>query len=208
MAKIDDVQIPSLLFSEGSAPSTPASGFGRIYVKTTGLFFIGDNGVEVGPLAAAVASATGTVIGRAKARHSTTQSTTSGSAAAMLFDEETYDSGTIHSTASNTSRFVAPTGTTYARVHAAITMPVSNNATRHQVQAYCRIDGTTDVDPFVREHMEASGGSIRTLQITQEFAISPASYLEVMILQASTVNQSFGHATDSANNRVEVVFFN
>lgn len=56
MAAIDDIEIPSLLLTEGSAPSTPASGFGRIYVKTTGLFFIGDDGVEVGPLAAAAAA--------------------------------------------------------------------------------------------------------------------------------------------------------
>lgn len=53
MAKITDVQNTSLLFAEGSAPSTPPSGFGRIYVKTTGLFFIGDDGVEIGPLSAA-----------------------------------------------------------------------------------------------------------------------------------------------------------
>lgn len=63
MAKISAVEIPSLLFTEGSAPSTPASGFGRIYVKTTGLFFIGDNGVEVGPLAAA-SGATNLVSGK------------------------------------------------------------------------------------------------------------------------------------------------
>jgi hypothetical protein len=58
MAKISDVQNTSLLFAEGSAPSTPASGFGRIYVKTTGLYFIGDDGVEIGPLAAGGGAAT------------------------------------------------------------------------------------------------------------------------------------------------------
>jgi hypothetical protein len=48
--KISDVEISSLLFTEGSAPSTPASGFGRLYVRTTGLHFMGDDGVEIGPL--------------------------------------------------------------------------------------------------------------------------------------------------------------
>ena len=52
MATIDEIEIPSLLFSEEAAPSTPASGFGRLYVKTTGIFFMGDDGLEIGPLGA------------------------------------------------------------------------------------------------------------------------------------------------------------
>lgn len=54
MAAIDDIEIPSLLLAEqGSAPTTPASGFGRMYAKADGLYFVGDDGVEVGPLGAA-----------------------------------------------------------------------------------------------------------------------------------------------------------
>lgn len=50
MATIENIEIPSLLLAEqGSAPTTPASGFGRLYAKPTGLFFVGDDGVEVGP---------------------------------------------------------------------------------------------------------------------------------------------------------------
>lgn len=51
MAKISDVQIPSLLFDEqGAAPSTPASGFWRAYFKSDGLYVVDDTGTEVGPL--------------------------------------------------------------------------------------------------------------------------------------------------------------
>lgn len=51
MATIDNVEIPSLLLAEqGSAPTTPASGFGRLYAKATGLFFKDDAGTETGPL--------------------------------------------------------------------------------------------------------------------------------------------------------------
>lgn len=53
-----------LEFVEASAPSTPASGFGRLYVKTTGLFFMGDDGVEIGPLGAAGGSSAHTLIER------------------------------------------------------------------------------------------------------------------------------------------------
>lgn len=53
MAKIEDVDVPSLLWQEGSAPATPASTKWRLYFKTTGLFHKDDAGAEVGPLAAA-----------------------------------------------------------------------------------------------------------------------------------------------------------
>jgi hypothetical protein len=210
VAKIDDVQIPSLLFTEGSAPSTPASGFGRIYVKTTGLFFIGDNGVEIGPLAAATSSATGTIIGRAKARHSSTQSVSTGSDTALLFDSETggFDTGTIHDTGSNTSRFVAPTGSVVARVDAYITLPLSANATEHQIQSWFRVDGTTAQEPRTRALIPASTQAIKTMHVAGWIPISAASYIECMVNQASGGSLNFGHATANANNRIEVVFFN
>lgn len=52
MAKINDVTITSLLYQEGSAPSTPASTKWRHYFKTDGLYVMDDAGVETGPLAA------------------------------------------------------------------------------------------------------------------------------------------------------------
>lgn len=78
MATIDEIEIPSLLFSEEAAPTTPATGFGRLYVKTTGLFFMGDDGVEVGPLAAASGGA-GTLAAAAYTRTAGDYTTTSTS---------------------------------------------------------------------------------------------------------------------------------
>lgn len=40
------------LAEQGSAPSTPASGYGFLYIKADGLYFKGDNGTEIGPLSA------------------------------------------------------------------------------------------------------------------------------------------------------------
>jgi hypothetical protein len=58
MTKISDsTNINSIQVKEqGSAPTTPASGYGRIYCKAGGLYYVGDDGVEIGPLAAAVAT--------------------------------------------------------------------------------------------------------------------------------------------------------
>lgn len=51
MAKISDVEVPSLLFDEqASAPATPATGFWRAYFKATGLHVVDDAGTETGPL--------------------------------------------------------------------------------------------------------------------------------------------------------------
>lgn len=38
------------LSEQGAAPSTPASGYGYLYIKSDGLYFKGDNGTEIGPL--------------------------------------------------------------------------------------------------------------------------------------------------------------
>jgi hypothetical protein len=49
--KGSDNPFPSILVTEQiAAPATPATGYGRIYCKSDGLYFVGDDGVEVGPL--------------------------------------------------------------------------------------------------------------------------------------------------------------
>lgn len=45
------------LDEQASDPSTPASGFGQLYAKADGLYFIGDDGVVEGPLVAYTAPA-------------------------------------------------------------------------------------------------------------------------------------------------------
>lgn len=51
MAKASNIEIPSLLFEEqASAPSTPGTGFWRIYHKSDGLYLVDDAGTEFGPI--------------------------------------------------------------------------------------------------------------------------------------------------------------
>lgn len=62
MGKVNDATITSLLFQEGSVPTTPASTKWKAYFKTTGLFVVDDAGAETGPLAAAT-SVTSSLLG-------------------------------------------------------------------------------------------------------------------------------------------------
>lgn len=58
MAKISEIEVPSLLLDEqASDPATPAAGFGRLYAKSDGLYFVDDAGSVVGPLGAAGSAA-------------------------------------------------------------------------------------------------------------------------------------------------------
>lgn len=59
MAKITDIDITSLLWQEGSAPSTPASTKWRLYFKTDGLYHKDDAGSEVGPIGGGTSIVTG-----------------------------------------------------------------------------------------------------------------------------------------------------
>jgi len=58
VAKIDAVEIPTLLFDEqGSNPSTPASTNWRIYFKSDGLYIIDDAGAVTGPMVSSAGAA-------------------------------------------------------------------------------------------------------------------------------------------------------
>src|SRR5574341_155967 len=65
MAKIStDAEINAVRLKEqGSDPATPASTYGKLYIKTDGVYFIDDAGVVTGPLGAGGAG--GDVVGPA-----------------------------------------------------------------------------------------------------------------------------------------------
>jgi hypothetical protein len=102
---IDNIQIQE----QGSAPSTPSSGYGRIYCKSDGVYFIGDNGVEIGPLAAAAAGYTQ----GARAYNNADQNSTSGAVLTVALNSELYDTDTIHDNSSNNSRLTCKTAGKY-----------------------------------------------------------------------------------------------
>lgn len=55
---IDWIQVQE----QGAAPETPDAGYGRVYAKSDGLYFVGDNGTEIGPLASASGAGAMTLI--------------------------------------------------------------------------------------------------------------------------------------------------
>jgi len=105
--KGSDNPFPSVLVAEqGSAPATPASGYGRIYCKSDGLYFIDDDGVETGPLGVGgggYPTFSGCVLTK-----SAVQAVATGSDTAITFNGEVYDTDDYHDNSTNPSRLTAP----------------------------------------------------------------------------------------------------
>lgn len=107
--KASDNPFPSTLFAEqASNPATPAAGYGRLFVKSDGVYFIDDAGTVTGPFGAGGGGGS-TFVG-ARANRSTTQSVPDATWTAVAFDAEDFDTNTFHDTATNPSRFTVPTG--------------------------------------------------------------------------------------------------
>lgn len=110
--KASDNPYPSILVAEqGIAPATPASGYGRIYCKANGLYFIGDDGVEIGPLG--TSGAGGGYTQGARVYHNANQNLISNDALTVAFNSEYYDTDTIHDPVTNNSRLTCKTAGKY-----------------------------------------------------------------------------------------------
>jgi hypothetical protein len=105
MAKIDAVEIPTLLFDEQAGdPSTPGSDLWRLYFKSGGLFAINDAGTVVGPFAVSSGSAAGNLWAMAK---SSSQTLTNNTQTDITFDVAHIGTdGSVIDLTNN--RFVAP----------------------------------------------------------------------------------------------------
>jgi hypothetical protein len=113
MTKASDNPFPSILVAEqGSAPATPASGYGRIYCKSDGLYFIGDDGVEVGPLVAGGGGGGGYTQG-CKATNTADHAISATSWTLLNFNSELWDTDAIHDNSTNPSRFTCKTAGKY-----------------------------------------------------------------------------------------------
>lgn len=138
MAKISDVEIPSLLFAElGADPSTPATGKWRLYTKAGGIYLIDDAGAVIGPFSTG-GSVSDTVYGAgwngdttvapsknavydkietlggstnrgARVYRSAALSLANGGQTPIAFDAETFDTNTLHDTSTNPERVILNT---------------------------------------------------------------------------------------------------
>lgn len=201
MAKASEIEIPSLLFDEqAAAPATPAAGFWRAYFKADGLYVIDDAGAEVGPLG--VGGGAAAFIG-ARAYHSTTQSITNSTDTALLFNTEEYDTDTIHSTASNTGRFVVPAGMGGKwrfTGNASLSALASGSGT---FNLKFRINGTTDVKGAA-ERKERVAGVILESNLTATLDLAAGDYVELVLNSSGGDTPTSGHASsDSVRNSLE-----
>lgn len=145
--------------------------------------------------AGATAPEWGSQVG-ARAKHSTTQSiTTSGTSQAVIFDTEDYDTDAIHSVASNTSRFVVPTGMG-GKWLAIATLFFAANATGARLGQF-KVNGTTFIDGSVTGVPASATTAAQYVQISVVANLAAADYLEIFAYQTSGGALNLG-ATDTA----------
>jgi len=181
MAKIStNAEINSVRLAEqASAPDTPASGYGQLYCKSDGLYFKGDDGVEIGPLAAA---ASGYTEG-ARVYHSIDQTLSNNLGAQLAFDSEIYDTDNIHDNTTNNSRLTCKTAGKYI-ISASVVWEAFVGAANAVVQITIRLNGTTNISSIKTPHSGAASVSI-IQNVTTVFDLDVNDYIEVRAYQNS-----------------------
>jgi hypothetical protein len=121
--------------------------------------------------------------------HSTTQSFTTGTAAAVLFNSEVADTDNGHSTSSNTSRYTAQTAGMW-KLDAST--PWTSNGTGTRALS-ARTNGSTDNNAT---SMAAAAGTT-AVPVSDRLNMSVGDYVEVVALQSSggnltIVNSAYG----------------
>lgn len=107
--KLSDAEIASLLFDEqASDPTTPASGFGRLYIKSDGVYFIDDAGTVTGPFAESTGGGGATFVRRVR-QTLTDKTSFAGTTAEQVGTEEaTLDDALLPATTGVTVHAYAP----------------------------------------------------------------------------------------------------
>lgn len=177
MAKISDIEIPSLLFDEqASDPATPAAGFGRLYVKSDGVYFVDDAGVVTGPLSEAAPGGGFPTFSGVSLTKSATQSVNSTSSTAITFDGETFDTDAYHDNVTNPSRITVP-ATGYYMVGGSIEITGLNSG--KYLILRLRKNGTTVLDGRSRQYSALNAGTIG-IPYSKIVPLTAGDYVELM----------------------------
>jgi hypothetical protein len=173
--KASDNEFPSVLFDEqGSDPSTPASGFWRLYTKAGGLYLIDDAAAVIGPFGAG-----GSAFSGARVNHSTTQSRASNSA--LIFDGEDYDTDSYHTTGGSNSRLTIPTTGKY---HVGAFVKSSAGAAGNY-GAYFRVNGSaTDV---AASFIYSNDTTDKQINLSADYLFTAADYVEILVNHSGTI---------------------
>ena len=149
----------------------------RLAIGTTGQVLTVDTTID-GKIKWATAAAPSLSFVGASAYFSTNQSISSGTFTAVTWDVENYDTDSIHSTSTNTSRFTIPTGKSgYWRFTSQIRWANNSSGGRYLQIAK---NGTG----LVYTENEADTRAF-TQSITKTLSLTAGDYLELFVLQTS-----------------------
>jgi hypothetical protein len=132
VTKASDNQFPSVLFDEqATKPTTPPTGFWRVYAKADGLYIVDDAGTETGPFGTGGGGSS--IAESAKAtRQSSTQSIANNTTTAVQFDTELWDDNGLINLGTNNDRITIQTSGKYLVVGGLVWDANSSNV-RHAI---------------------------------------------------------------------------
>lgn len=159
--------------TENIGNATPASGLVRLYAKTDGRVYSKDDaGTEY--------DVSKRIIG-ARVYNNAAITLTTGVPAALTFNTERFDSGSIHSTSVNTSRLTLPVAGSYLVTgHGSF---VSNATGVRNLDI--RLNGATVI---ASQLLPAASGIITTVSISTIYQFAANDYIELVAFQNSGGN--------------------
>lgn len=166
-AVIDSVRLEE----QASDPSTPASGYWQLYVKSGGVYAINDAGTVIGPFTATGSAHTE----GCRVYHDANQSISNTTDTALSFNSEDYDTDTMHDNASNNSRITIQTAGKYILV-ANIEWEEDADGVRN---LFFKLNGSTDIGR-VLDNPGASNGTLRQNLVTI-YDLSVSDYVECWV---------------------------
>ncbi len=139
---------------------------------------------------------------RASVFHSTTQSLTSATPAALNFDSEDFDTGTLHDTATNNTRVTIPANNTGAYLLIGGT-GFAPNATGYR-QLDLRKNGTT-ILTSITVPSNTAGAPTGLYQVSFVAVLTASEYVELVATQNSGGALNVGSATRALASFLQVV---
>jgi hypothetical protein len=157
---------------EGAAPGTPASGYGALFVDTSGRWWVKDDAGNVLLLSGSIG---------ARAYNSANISIPDTTVTALTFDSERWDTDSIHSTSSNTGRLTCTIAGKYLII-ANIRFATNSTGTR---AVNLRLNGSNIAGVT---QAGATGSNICLMHVSTIYDLAVGDYVEVTVQQTSGGN--------------------
>lgn len=186
MTKASDNAFPSLLITEGSAPSSPSAGNQRLFID------VADHLVKVKNSSGTVTSVGGGggfTFSGARAYHNTTQSINSGAERTVALNAERFDTDTYHDTSTNNSRLTVPTTAKYW-----VGANIGYGAANSGAGSYAAIKVNGSVYAVVQDMANRQYGNLAAL-----LSLSASDYVELILSVGTSQTLQAGDATNQHN---------